>query len=465
MLEPFQRAAINHFLQIDPATGRRKHKTCYWGMPRKNGKSTIGAALAIYFLVADGEPGAEVYAAAGDRQQARIVFEEAKRMVLADPDLSEEVTVMRDALYVKSTSSVYRVLSADAKLQQGLNPHAVIFDEVHVQPDDELWTALTMGSGTRREPIVIGITTAGVDEDSLAYRLYAHGRALERGEVKDHSYSMIWHEPADPQADYRDPAVWREANPMLQAGVLKEADFADRLGTAQESQFRRYRLNQWVASEEYWLPYGAWESLSGDVELDPDLPVAVAIDIGIVHDATAVVIAQVQGDTVAVSGRYWMNPYPEDTSQHDEWRMPLDEVVQYLRDLRVRFPRSAVKIDNRPVPGPAYVYDRYGLASTELALEAERGFALIPVPQQGGWMIEASRRFYEAVRAGKIVHDGDPVMAAHLRNVVPRQVGESGWRLEKATKRKKIDAAVAVVMAVSQALERPPAPRFRAFVA
>jgi phage terminase large subunit-like protein len=149
--------------------------------------------------------------------------------------------------------------------------------------------------------------------------------------------------------------------------------------------------------------------------------------------------------------------------------MPLDELQQYLRDLRKLFPASAVKVDGTSRPGPAYVYDKWGLASTELALEAERGFSLIPVPQQGGWMVEASRRFYEAVMEERVQHDPsdefDATLTAHLRHVVPRQVGESGWRLEKPSESKKIDAAVAVVMAVSQALEEAPRPQFRAFVA
>ena len=149
--------------------------------------------------------------------------------------------------------------------------------------------------------------------------------------------------------------------------------------------------------------------------------------------------------------------------------MPLDEIVGHLRTLRGRYPASAVRIDDIAAPGPAFVYDKWGLASTELALEAERGYSLIPIPQQGGWMVEASRRFYEAVMEQRVVHDPsdefDSTLAAHLRHVVPRQVGESGWRLEKPTRSKKIDAAVAIVMAVSQALEEAPKPRFRAFVA
>ena len=128
----------------------RRHRIGYVGLPRKNGKSTLGDALALYGLLADGEPGAEVYSCAGDRRQAEIVFGEAKRMVAADPDLRQVVKVARYHLEGPG-HAIYRVLSADAALQQGLNPSLVIFDDVHVQPDEDLWDAMTLGSGTRRQ--------------------------------------------------------------------------------------------------------------------------------------------------------------------------------------------------------------------------------------------------------------------------------------------------------------------------
>jgi phage terminase large subunit-like protein len=205
------------------------------------------------------------------------------------------------------------------------------------------------------------------------------------------------------------------------------------------------------------------------VALDRSRPVCVGIDVALTNDASAVVIAQQTGDRVAVEARVWQNPHQDGTVAHKEWRMPLDEIVGHIRTLRGQYPAPALRVDGIAMPGPAFVYDKWGLASTELALEAERGYSLVPIPQQGGWMVEASRRFYEAVMEQRVAHDPahefDATLGAHLRHVVPRQVGESGWRLEKPTRSKKIDAAVAVVMAVSQALEEAPRPRFRAFAA
>jgi len=144
----------------------RRDRRSLVGLSRKNGKSLLGSLCALYQLI-EGEPGAEVYSAAGDRQQARVVFNEAKWQITQSPALSGVCKVYRDVIEVPSTGAIYRVLSSDAKLQQGLNPSCVVFDELHVQRDSELWDALTLGSGARKDPMIVAITTAGFDLLSL----------------------------------------------------------------------------------------------------------------------------------------------------------------------------------------------------------------------------------------------------------------------------------------------------------
>ena len=447
---------------------------------RKNGKSSLGAGIGLYGLTAEGE-GAQVIGCAADREQASIIFGTAKRMVALDPDLSDEVRPYRHVLEHRATGSVYRVVSSEAFTKEGLSPTLVVADELHAWPGRELFDVMQLAMGARMDPLFLAVTTAGVmstrrDDESILYQLWQHGLAIIRGEVDDPSFCMCWWAP-DEGCDHRDEAAWAEANPGL-GDLLDIEDLRSKLRITPESEFRTKRLNLFTPVADFWLPAGAWEACQvGESDesdwlhgLDRRLPVAVGIDVGIVHDATAVVVAQRhprkdEKDAVATRCRSWVNPHPPDTKAHDAWRVPLDEVTEVLRMLHRRFPEPATRIDDRAVPGPAYVYDRYGLASAELALEAERGYALIPIAQQGGWMVEASRRFYEAVGERRIEHDGDPTLAAHLRNVVPRQVAESGWRLEKASRLRKIDAAVAAVMAVSQALEESPRPRLRAFAA
>lgn len=392
-------------------------------------------------------------------------------MVEQNPELEAEVRIFKgvNLLEHMPSGSTYRAISAEAYTKEGLSPTFLLADELHAWPNRDLFDVLQLAMGARRDPLFLILTTAGVmstrtEDESVLYQLYNHGLSIIRGEVDDPSFFMAWW-GADEDASHRDERVWAMGNPGL-GDIVDIEDLRSAIRITPESEFRIKRTNLFVPSEDFWLPADAWGSCtSPDDALDPKLPVAVGIDIGIVHDASAVVVAQKQAeDRIVLRGRYWINPHRIGTIAHEEWRMPLDELLQHLRDLRLAYPMSAVRIDDVPVAGPAFVYDRYGLASAELTLEAER-MALIPVPQSGGWMVEASRRFYEAVLEGRISHDGDPTLAAHLRNVVPRQVGESGWRLEKASKSKKIDAAVAAVMASSQAMEAVPRSRFQAFAA
>ena len=472
---PWQRSAVRHIFARDPVTGRRLHRLAIYSTPRKNGKTSIGAPIGLGQLSC-GDIGGQIILAANDKEQARILLRHAKEMAAFDPELSEEIRPYRDALEHLPTGSVLRAISAESYTKEGLSPTLVLYDELHGAPTRELFDVLQLASGARLDPLMLVLSTAGVmstrtEDESILYQLYNHGLSIIRGEVEDPTFAMVWW-GADETDDHRDEAVWARANPGL-GDLLDIEDLRSKIRITAEAEFRTKRLNIFTPTDSFWLPAGAWEECQKGErddrdpwhDLDPKAPVCVGVDVAIVHDTSAVVVAQRAGDRITVRARFWINPHPPGTQAHDDWRMPLDEITQTLRDLRRRFPVSAARVDGVPVPGPAYVYDRYGLASTELALETERGYALIPVAQQGGWMVEASRRFYEAVLERRIEHDGDQTLAAHLRNVVPRQVAESGWRLEKASKHRKIDGAVAMVMAVSQALEEPPKKRFGAFSA
>lgn len=470
LLRPWQQEVIRRIYARRP-DGRRRARLALVSMARKNGKSAMAASIALAAIATE-QQGGQVISAAADRDQAKLIFNHAKQMVLQDPVLQDEIKVFAHVLEHRPSGSVYRAVSSEAYTKEGLSPTLVLADEVHAWPTRELFDVLQLAQGARKDPLFLIVTTAGVmstrtEDESILYQLYQYGLRIVRGEVDDPSFFMSWWGPEE-ESDHTDERNWELANPGLD-DIVDRDDLRSAIRITPESEFRIKRLNSFVPVEDFWLPAGAWDACEGAVALDPRQPVSVGIDIGLTGDASAVTIAQRQGDRVAIATRVWQNPHQEGTAAHREWRMPLDEIVQYLRELRGQFPAPAVRVENISQPGPAYVYDKWGLASTELALESERGYSLIPIPQQGGWMVEASRRFYEAVMEQRIVHDPtdefDSTLAAHLRHVVPRQVGESGWRLEKPTRSKKIDAAVATVMAVSQALEEAPRPRFRAFVA
>lgn len=409
--------------------GRLRYRRALIGLPRKQGKSLMGSAIAVYSMIA-GEPGAEVYAVAGDRQQARIIFNEAKQQVQQSPMLSEITKVYRDALEIPAFGSVFRVLSSEFKSQAGLNPSTVLFDELWNQPDPELYDQMTLGSGARIEPMVISITTAGFDLDSVAGRLYHYGKRCASGEVDDEAFGFWWWE-ARPDCDINDRGQWRTANPNVAEGLLDEEDLAAATKQSSESAFRRWRLNQWVRAQESWLPAGAWDRCQSSAELDNDLPIWVGIDMALKHDSIAVVVAQPQAERIVVRAKIWL---PKGDN------VDVLEIERYLRDLHLRYEVREFAYD------PAY-FQR----SAEIL--ADDGLPMVEFPQSGNRMIPACGNAYDLIVNEKIAHDGSPTFTDQVLSAAQR-ITENGWRLSKNKSKRKIDAAIALAMALDRATSR-----------
>jgi hypothetical protein len=277
---PFQRDLLGALL-ARRKDGRRKHRSALVGMPRKNGKSSLASGIALFELL-EGPDGGQVLSCAAEKEQARIVFGTAKRMVELDAELSARVTCYRDALDVKATGSVYRVLSAEAYSKEGLNPSLVVFDEVHAQPNRELWDVMAQAQGARVEPLMLGITTAGVMSDttgnnSLCFDLYLHGRDVGAGIVTDPSFFFCWWEPRDTNTDHRDPKVWADANPGL-GDIVASEDFEAVVVKTPEAEFRTKRLNIFTAAQSAWLPFGAWDACAEATTIGDGADVVLGFD-------------------------------------------------------------------------------------------------------------------------------------------------------------------------------------------
>ena len=409
--------------------GLLRYRRSLVGLARKNGKSLVGSVIALYGLI-EGEPGAEVYSAAGDRMQARIVFNEAKWQISQSPALSGICKVYRDVVEVPSTGAIYRVLSADAKLQQGLNASTVIFDEVHVQPNEDLWNALTLSSGARKDPNIVGITTAGFDPDSLCGRLYNYGKRVISGDQVDERFGFFWWEAPEGCA-VSDRDGWAAANPNLAEGLLDIEDMEVSMNQTAEVAFRRYRLNQFVRTDgESWLPTGAWELCRSDMELKPDLPTFVGVDMALKHDSIAVVIAQPQDGRVVVRAKIW---HPDANA------MDVSAVEQHIRDINREFNVVENAYD------PAF-FQR----SAEVLSE---NHVMVEFPQSAARMIPACGNLYELIVNQVIAHDGDPMFTDQVMSAAQRST-ESGWRLSKGKSKRKIDAAIALAIASDRATSK-----------
>ena len=234
--------------------GTRRYRTVYVEIPRKNGKTTIAAGIGLYLLFADKEQGAEIYSAAADRDQAAIAFDLARSMVEAEPALKRRAKVYRRSIVAEGTGSSYKVLSADARSKHGFNAHGIIFDEIHAQPNRELYDVLHTSTGARRQPVEFLITTAGVYEpESIAWQLHDYATKVRDGAIDDPTFlPVIYGAPSE--ADYRDPAVQAAANPGI--GVSVKADYllAESRRAEEEpsyeNTYRRLHLNQWCVAPD-----------------------------------------------------------------------------------------------------------------------------------------------------------------------------------------------------------------------
>jgi phage terminase large subunit-like protein len=434
---PDQRELYRH-LFARTLDGKYRHRTALIGKPRKNGKSSEGAGIALFGLTT-GPDGGEVYSCAADKEQARIVFGTAKRMVEMDPELSQIVNCYRDALEVPETGSVYRVLSAEAFTKEGLNPHLVLFDEVHAQPNREFWDVMSLAMGSRREPMLIGITTAGVrtdttGSDSLCYSMYQYGKRVASGEVEDPTFFFAWWEPQNPNADHRAPETWASANPGF-GTLVDEADFRSAVRRTPESEFRTKRCNQWVSTNRTWLPAGRWEALSAPEKAVPERSrVVVGFDGSMSGDSTAVV-----GVTVEETPHIFLIGLWEKPKDDLNWKVPRAEV------------KDAIRAACRTWDVVETPWDEYLWLDAQDELSDER-IPVVGFPQNITRMGPATQRMYEAVIDGAITHDGDPRLARHFDNCVLKS-DSRGSRVvkDKPNSARKIDAAVAAIMALDRA--------------
>lgn len=489
VFEPWQREFLDESFRIDEATGLRAYQEVLLGIPRKNGKSTMASAIGLYLLTADRENEPEVYVAAAARAQAGIVFRQAANFVNGSALLRQVLVPRQHHIECPSNGGVLRVLASDGPLAHGLNPHGVVIDELHAHKNDQLYTALTSGGGAREQPLTVTITTAGYDEEQVLGLIY--NAALEKaGRIErrpgltivrdpDSGFLMYWY-GADSTEDPDNPLTWRHSNP---ASWISE-DYLRRekaKPTMRLADFRRFHLNQWVPVAQDWLPVGAWaacregspdpaDELHG---LDPRRPVTVGIDFGVKDDTTAVVTAQ--RVAMPIGRRDPETPGPDDLvvvrakhfvpNKEGGVEADVGAILDYLRLLRVRFPVPARKPDRRFPAGPVYSYDPWGFKAMAAILEGE-GLMMNEVPQNDSRMVPAATDLYGLVTSRRLRHDGDPVLARHIGNVVGLSRGEAGWRMTKLRdSSKKIDSAIATAMAVHEALRPWPKARVGAFLA
>ena len=495
-LEPWQQFVIWSLFGWRRADGTRRFRTGYLEVARKNGKTTMAAGTGLFLMVADGEPGAEVYSAATKRDQARISHNDAREMVRQSPELRREVRTVKDNLHSMATSSKFEPLGRDADSTDGLNVHGVIADELHAWKTRDLWDKLETATGSRRQPLMFAITTAGYDRQSLCFTLHDYAEKVASGVIEDDSFFGLIYtldgptldedgNEVAPADDWEDESCWVKANPNL--GVSKKWDDMRRKAArakrmpAALNAFLRLELNVWTQAESRWIDPARWAACG---HVPPGLVVEPTTPFS---EILAHMEQYLQGrrcfgaldlsSNIDISA--WVMLFPPSEEGEPSWILPRffipeENILERVRKDRVPYdawlraglltatPGNVIDYDwivaQIDADAQAYDvaeigYDRWGatkMVTTLMELGGDEW--VVPIGQGFASMSAPMKELEKLILAKQLGHGGHPILAWMIDNLVARQDPAGNIKPDKEKSREKIDGIVALIMDVDRAM-------------
>ena len=449
----------------------RQYQYAYLEIPKKNGKTELTAGLACYHLFND-PPSGQIYCCAAEKDQAGLVYKAAKEMIEQDPALQDMVKIIdsKKEIHNTHTGTFIKVLSAEAYSKHGLNPTVVIFDELHAQPNRDLWDVMTFGAGAaRKEPLWWVITTAGDDPDrhSIGWEVHEYARKLIDGEIID----PIWYAKiygASEDDDIFDEATWYKANPSLDHTIniekVRQEAIGARNNEAKEKLFRWLRLNQWISLKSIsWLPLPLWDATVGDWS-PADLvgkKCYIGLDLSSTIDLTAATIL-----------------FPPQEGQTD-WRAIFEAWIPEAK-MKERIIRDHVPYDRwvkdkflHATPGDAVDYDFVEAKIKALAKQYNVKYLCtdpwnsrmltqrlkkadiepVEVPQTIAGMSPGMKEFERLIRIGQLTHEKNPVARWCFGNVAVTIDGNENMKPMKDRSRDRIDVIVSLINAINIAIK------------
>lgn len=467
-LEPWQCFLVTSvFGWVHPATGHRRFRKVFVEIARKNGKSFLASGIGLYMLVADGEPGAQVYSAATKREQAKIVWGVAKRIVKVTRGLRTQTGVEARAhtIVQESTGSTFIPLSAEDQTLDGLNPHAALVDELHAHPTRGIYDILETAMGARDQPLMFIITTAGTDQQGICYEVLEYVTDVLLGKFADETvFGLVY--TVDESDRWDDEACWIKANPNLGVSLDIETLRADARKAkripAARAAFMTKRLNIWVSVDKALFDFEAWKAC-GDPTLKQEAfagrRCVSALDLASVNDFAARVDVYWEGSSredleVWVFAHIYTNQGFLEQGRHPQLWGWVEEGwlsvsngprndVRVIRDEALQLAREAelveLGLDMVQAVGIAQEFQ-------------EVGIPVIEVPQVVKQMSAPTHWLSGAILARKVHHDANPVLAWNISNVVGHYDAKENVYPKKEQRGKKIDAAIATIMALSRVL-------------
>lgn len=443
--------------------GNRQYRTAYIEIPKKNGKSEIAAGIALYLLFADHEMGAEIYSAAAAKDQATIVFNVAAEMVKQSPALLKRCKIIdsQKRIVKYSTASFYRAVSADVPTKHGGNLHGVIFDELHTQPNRRLWDILTTSGGTRTQPLVFAITTAGYDKKSICWEQHEYAEKVLKGIIKEPTF-FPYIKAAPKKANWQDEKVWKKCNPALgdfrDIGEMRTAARKAKAVPASQNTFRRFYLNQWTEQKSRWLDIAKWDACAGKVD-EKELEgkdCYAALDLANSIDIAALALVFPVKDILKAFLYFWI-PEENMRKRSEKDKVPYDvwvreglieatpgDVIDYKAILK-KVLELNTKFNIKEI-----AFDRWGMNQLSQDLNAE-GFTMVPFGQGYASMAAPTKELLIRILGRKIEHGGNPVLRWMADNMVVLQDPAGNQKPDKGASSEKIDGMVALIMALDRA--------------
>lgn len=464
----WQEQIIRDIFGVLKPNGYRQFNTAYIEIPKKQGKSELAAAVALYLLCADFEPGAEVYGCAADKDQARIVFDVALEMVRRSPLLKNKMTIQasQKTMTYNPTGSKYKALSADVANKHGFNTHGVIFDELHTQPNRKLFDVMTKGSGdARMQPLYFLITTAGNDTQSICYETHQKAKDIIEGRKVDPTFYPVIY-GAEDDDDWTDPEVWKKANPSLGVTVgidkVQQACEQAKQNPGEENAFRQLRLNQWVKQAVRWMPMAVWDACAFPTDKS-ELEGRVCyggLDLSSTTDITAFVLVfppEDEDDKYIILPYFWIpednidlrvrrDHVPYDIWERQDLLMTTEGNVVHYGYIEKFIESLGEKYNIREI-----AYDRWGAVQMVQNLEG-MGFTVVPFGQGYKDMSPPTKELMKLAMEKKLAHGGHPVLRWMMDNIYIKTDPAGNIKADKAKSTEKIDGAVATIMALDRAI-------------
>ncbi len=456
VLEPWQQFAFACLLGFKvAATGRRKYRSAYIQVPRKNAKSTVAAILANWFLVM--EPGQQdIYTAAVSRDQARIVFDDARQMSLISKPLRKRLTIQQHKLIYAKTNSLLKPLASKASTIEGTNPSLAVVDEYHLHPDNAVYSALELGMGARPEGILFAITTAGSNVVSACKQHYDYCCQILAGEEQNESLFALIYE-LDDENEVEQPEHWIKANPNLGVSVDVTA-LTDTINKArgipsQWVEMLTKRFNIWCQGETPWMGSGAWDACIADYSEDDlaGLECYAGLDLSSTSDITSVCYSFPVENRVLLLTRHYIpeaqlnNTANKNRAIYRQWvksgwiRTTPGDCIDYDRI------RDDVLADSQRFSIKLVGFDTWNATHLRTQLQGA-GLDVEPFPQTYMKFSPVAKSAEVFVNRKVIQHNGDPVLAWAMSNVVMETDANANIKPNKKKAANKIDPAIAFLM-------------------